>query len=345
MFKKLLLISLTTLSLWAADYSRCAERLALSMEKVGGSYAIALNEGELLYYGKTAPSGFKIIKSDPFLGFYLLQSKKKMVPLELRDINEDTLKSTLGVGSPQGFTIGQITKRMEGFLDYAQFSEPTPPNSVISSICYQFYGIGTGNGFIETSQIKRFLEGNNFVYGDLGVLVMEENKKFIVDYAEPFINGIELQMGDEILELNHKTPQSLKELQQAIYTLKPDTEVSLKIRRNGELMDIKSKVLHRTGGMLLPYQYLSALGIQFSSDWTIQSLNPPQGIGFEKLEIGDQILKINDIDMPQNFEDGVKLISKESKKAMKLLIIRNGFQFFVTINKQKGREWGGFLGE
>ncbi len=332
--------------LWAADYSRCAQRFALSMQKVENSYGIALNENELLYYGKQAPEDFKIIKSDPFMGLYLLQATKKMTPLELKDLTDEATKGILGVGSPEGFSVGKIVSRMSGFLDYAQFSEFTPQNSVISSICYQFYGIGTGDGFIESSYIKRFLDGDNFTYGELGALFVNDSKRIFVDYVEPFIKGINLEMGDEVLEINGQIPASFKEFLQTIYSLTPNTEANFKINRNGEIIDISTAVFERTGGMLLPHHYLSALGISFSDDWTIQHIsNPPTGLGFERLEVGDQILKINNVDMPQDFIQGAKLISKNSKQPIKLLVVRDGFQFFVTINKTAENEWGGLLGE
>lgn len=331
----------------AADYSKCAQRLALSMETVGTSTAVALNDRELLYFGLQPPQGFQIIKSDKFMGLYLLQAKRKMVPLELRDLTDDVLDSITGVGTLKDFIPGKVMSRMTGFLNYAQFSVPTPANSVITSICYQFYGLGTGNGFIESSYIKRFLEGNNFHYGDLGGLFTlgVDNRSIIVDYVEPFTDGIELQIGDKILELNGNAPANFNAFMQSIYSLTPNTDATLRILRNGQEMEIVTRVFDRKGGMILPYEYLSALGIRFSPDWVIEQMgNTP--VGFDKLQVGDQILKINNQDMPTDFVQGAKLISSQSKGNMVFLVVRDGFQFFITISQQnEDNQWGGLLSE
>ena len=321
---------------FGADYSRCAQRLALSMEKVGNSTAVALNERELLYFGAEPPRGFEIIKSDRFMGLYLLKAKKKMIPLELRELTDEVAESMIGVGTTSGFTLGKVVSRMNGFLEYAKFSVPTPPNSVITSICYQFYGLGAGQGFIETPYIKRFLEGKNFRYGDLGALFVQgANGRILVDYVEPFVEGIGLQMGDEILSIEGKTPLSFNEFLQGIYELSPGGEVGLRVMRNGKEEEIITRVFDRRGGMLLPYDYLSALQIQFSPEWVIEQMGetPP---GFEKLQVGDQILKLNNKPMPLDFVEGAKLISSQSQGQMVFLVVRNGFQVFVTMNQRGG---------
>ena len=304
--------SLITLA-WGADYSRCAQRLALSMEKVGNSTAVALNERELLYFGAEPPRGFEIIKSDRFMGLYLLKAKKKMIPLELRELTDDVAESMIGVGTTSGFTLGKVVSRMN-----------------------QFYGLGAGQGFIETPYIKRFLEGKNFRYGDLGALFVQgANGRILVDYVEPFIEGIGLQMGDEIVSVEGKTPLSFNEFLQGIYELSPGGEVGLRVIRNGKEEEIITRVFDRRGGMLLPYDYLSALQIQFSPEWVIEQMGetPP---GFEKLQVGDQILKLNNKPMPLDFVEGAKLISSHSHGQMVFLVVRNGFQFFVTINQRGG---------
>ncbi|RAX59233.1 hypothetical protein CCZ01_00365 [Helicobacter monodelphidis] len=330
--------------LWAADFSRCAERISLSMEKVGNSYAVAINQNELLYFGKKAPNGFHIIKSDPFVGLYLLEAKKKMVPLEMKDLNEESMKGILGVGTTTNYETGKVTGRMNGFLDYAQFSAPTPQNSVITSICYQFYGLGTGDGFIESSYLKRFLDGDQFVYGAIGALFVEKDEQIIVDYVEPFIEGIKLEAGDIIIEFNKKPVTSFNEFLQSIYELTPNTEVPIKISRNGNLEDISTAVFQRTDGMLLPHHYLSALGVRFTPDWVVTAIeDTPEGAGFENLQVGDQILRLNNQEMPADFVEGAKIISVASKGPMRFLIDRNGFQFFVTTNKKKDDQWGGLL--
>lgn len=322
------------MALFGYDFSRCGERIALSSEKVGDSYGLAIDEKRLLHYSKTPPKGYKILKSDPYVGLYLLEAKKPKVPLELRDITPEAMEDILGVGTPEGFVEGNITQRMSGWLAYARFSQKSPPNSIISSICYQIYGLGVGgNEFIESSYIKRFLEQKSARYGDLLIRFEKNRKEPVVALIDPFIEENPFRLGDRVLSLEGRAIGSRSELENQIYGLAPGREVRVSVMREGEVVSFETRVYPRIGGMLLPDHLLERVGLRFSQDWSLQAAHKMQGRGLENLQAGDQILRVNGIDMPQG-EEGLRLLSRFASEEMSWLIRRGEFEFFIKVNKK-----------
>ena len=57
----------------------------------GGVALKELPKGVYLYYSKTYPKHAKVIKSDPFVGLYLLQSAPSEYVYTLRDLDKDAL--------------------------------------------------------------------------------------------------------------------------------------------------------------------------------------------------------------------------------------------------------------
>ena len=335
--KYLLSMLLVCGTLWGYDYSRCGERIALSVEKVGDSYGIAIDKRRLLHYSKTPPKSHKILKSDPFIGLYLLEAKRPKVPLELRDITSEVLEDGLGVGSVKGFKEGKITKRMSALLSYAQFSQKTPPNSVISSICYQFYGLGIGgNRFIESGYIKRFLEQKGALYGDLGVRFAKGQspsaQKPVVALFDPFAPNNKFRIDDEFISINNHKISSVEQLNNYVYTLAPNSYAHVSVKRGDSVEVFDVLVQKRTGGMLLPDNFMERFRVKFSSDWRLLEMNEAPLKGMEKLKVGDQILRINGMDMPLG-DEGWALLARQAHGAMKWLVRRGDFQFFLQINK------------
>ncbi|MGP1450486.1 MAG: DUF7488 domain-containing protein [Wolinella sp.] len=327
---------LLSVSVFGYDFSRCGERIALSSEKVGNSYGLAINEKHLIHYSKTPPVGYKIIKSDPFVGLYLLEAKSQKVPLELRELDKDALEDTLGVGisGKKGISEGNVTKRMTGVLSYARFSQKTPPNSIISSICYQVYGLGVGgNEFIESSYLKRFLEQKSVQYGELGIRFEKGEKKPIVALLNPF-SATPFRVGDQIFSINNTVISSLEELEHKVYELTPGKIVKVSVLRSGEMVSFDADIYPRTGGMLTERDdFLERIGIRFSADWRLLGAQKMLGGGLELLRDGDQLLRVNGIEMPHGEEAGLRLLSRFAGEEMSWLIRRDDFEFFIKVNK------------
>ena len=164
----LLLFSLgLSIKLVAYDFSTCQIKAVHSMEKIDQSYGIAIKplkknaklpaKSVLFFYSpNTTPKDYKILKHDPFLGFYLLESKTNLNPISLKEINSEMLEDEIASITPTHSVSGKIMTRMQSPVDFATLNVPTFQNSLINTICDQNYGIGIGK--------NQFLEKNNLTF-------------------------------------------------------------------------------------------------------------------------------------------------------------------------------------
>lgn len=188
MFHKTLIILLFFLNgLGAYDFKHCQAFFKKASLQKGGVALKELPKGVYLYYSKTYPKHAKVIKSDPFVGLYLLQSAPSEYFYTLRDLDKDALiRPMASIGDKEAIEVRLLSKQ-QGYERYAQISQEIQKNGVISNICYQMLGLGVGgNGFIETKFIKRFLNQQEPYYGDIGVRLEEDNKRLVVTQFDPF---------------------------------------------------------------------------------------------------------------------------------------------------------------
>lgn len=329
----LALLWLGSEGLWAYDFSRCGERIELSSERVDDSYGVAIDESRLLHYAKTPPKSHKILKSDPYIGLYLLEAKTPKIPLELRDLTPAVLGDILGSGTPRGFVQGKVTARMSGWLAYAHFSQEVPANAIISSVCYQFYGLGVGgNRFIESGYIRRFLASKGAHYGDLRVRFDPSLSRPTIAFIDPFLEENPFRLGDVILTLEGQAVKNREELENRIYDLKPHTLARVSVKREGEVVSFVARVEERDGGMLRPDSFLKRSGLRFSPAWVVEAIEAPQSKGFERLEVGDRILRVNGVEMSEG-KEGLRLLSRFAGEEMSWLIRRGDFEFFIRVNR------------
>lgn len=100
--------------LFAYDFQACQDKSKLSLEKIGNDYAVAiesLNDKKsklFLYSPRTTPKGYNILKHDPFVGMYLLESKKNLTPVTLREITPQILEEEIASITPQDNISGKI---------------------------------------------------------------------------------------------------------------------------------------------------------------------------------------------------------------------------------------------
>ncbi|MFT2677059.1 PDZ domain-containing protein, partial [Helicobacter pylori] len=149
MFHKTLIILLVFLNgLGAYDFKHCQAFFKKASLQKGGVALKELPKGVYLYYSKTYPKHAKVIKSDPFVGLYLLQSTPSEYFYTLRDLDKDALiRSMASIGDKEAIEVRLLSKQ-QGYDRYAQISQEIQKNGVISNICYQMLGLGVGgNGF------------------------------------------------------------------------------------------------------------------------------------------------------------------------------------------------------
>lgn len=191
------------------------------MERVGNTYGIAIKrlgdftkESEIsltpskvalfVYSPHSTPKGYKILKHDPFVGMYLLESKNELLPISLRSINKEILEDEMASILPQEGVSGKIQTRMQSPIDYATLNTPTFQNSLISTVCDHIYGIGIGkNQFIEKAYLERFVYSDSVYYGDIGVRVFQNSEDRVeVNLIDPFFSANPFAYGDIIMAIN-----------------------------------------------------------------------------------------------------------------------------------------------
>lgn len=351
MKKILLLICSLILSvkLVAYDFSACQAKATLSMEKIGQSYGIAIKplqkdaklptKSILFFYSpNAAPKGYKILKHDPFLGFYLLESKTNLSPISLKEINNEMLEDETASITPANNVSGKISTRMQSPIDFATLNVPTFQNSLINTICEQSYGIGIGkNQFLEKKYLDRFIN-NPIYYGDIGIRVFQNPQDRVeVNLIDPFFNNNPFEYGDIIMMINGEAIPNVSQFNRVVLDLKEGSTIPVRIERNGVVQNLSVKVDKRRGGMLLKEDFFGRVGIEISNDFTITQVLPSAKNGFEKLEVGDKVLRINQKDVPQNYDSIIRFLGDYVNDRQKWLISRDDFQFFIEVNTQKAK--------
>lgn len=351
----LLALAYPSLSFGAYDYSHCLKYFAAASTPIGDTYAISLktpNGQKHILYSPTRPKA-KILKSDPFIGLYLIDTPKTKQSYDLLPLDSRTLKDkNLALISKGVPSKGAITKRQNGFLRYAQFSSNAPRNAVLGNICYQIYGLSVGgNKFIEKKYIDRFLAQKSPYYGDLGIRAY--GTKPIITTIDPFVPHNPFKPNDEILSINGKKISSSGELEWVMSNLKKDSTAKVQLQRDGKILTLQAKVSQRYGGFLLKETFLERFGLEIDEHMVIKATNPAIAGRFAPLRVGDKILWINkepiltsesnvsESSTPNSsptkaFERLKYLLSKAQfddrfDGQMQLLIVRDNLEIFIKL--------------
>lgn len=336
------------LLLLAYDYSHCVKYFKAASTPVGSTYAISLKNNKdqhHILYSATRPKNAKILKADPFVGLYLIAAPKTKQSYEFLPLDSRTLKDkNLIFASSATPQKGTITKRQDGFLNYARFSAKASSNAVLGNICYQIYGLSIGGQkFIEYKYIKRFLDQKSPYYGDLGIRTDGYSAKPIVSIIDPFMPNNPFMPNDEILTINNQKISSAGELEWVMSNLKKDSSATITLKRNTQTITLKAKVGQRYGGFLLKETFLERFGIEIDKNMVIQSINPSLAGRFSKLRVGDRIEWINKQPIllanqtPMQAYERLKLLLSNAHfderfgGQMQFLIIRDQLEIFIKI--------------
>lgn len=322
------------------DYTHCKNYYLNASVPVGNTRAIALkHKGKKVYllHSKTRPNA-KIIKADPFVGLYLIESAPSKLSYNLLALDSRTLKdSNLATISNKEVKKGKITGRQNGYLHYAKFSSPLSQNSVIGNICYQIYGIGIGgNNFLEKKYIDRFLNVGA-TYSDIGVRLDMNAKKPLVRLIDPFFPDNPFAVGDEIMSVNGKKVGSVLDTIWAITNLPLNKDAKISIKRDGKTLSLSLRPDKMYGGLLLSDTFLERFGIALGEDLEILSLNESGHLRLGFLKEGDKIVWINK--KQANINNIKELLSSSQSEdeqeqydgKIQLLIHRGEAEFFIKI--------------
>ncbi|CAM2774646.1 PDZ domain-containing protein [Helicobacter burdigaliensis] len=352
MLNKFLVCSLAScLFVFGYDFSACSLKSKDSLEPINKSYGIAiapLYEKDLnkttpvksklfMYSPNATPKGYKILKHDPYLGMYLLESKSNLKPIKLLPLTNAILEEEMASITPKDNVSGKFQSFMQSPRFFATLNVPTFKNSLISTICDNVYGIGIGEGkFIDKKYLERFLNSKEIYYGDIGIRAKQNKDDFVeVDVIDPFFPKNPFKYGDIILTINNEAIPNTQSFDRVVFDLKQGSQVPIKIKRGEATLELMALVDKRRGGMLLPEDFLGRVGLSIAPDFTITSLSPLAKNGFERLKVGDKILRVNQKEVISGMDNIIHLLGEFASKPQKWLVSRNDFQFFIVVNEEK----------
>ncbi|WP_235852515.1 DUF7488 domain-containing protein [Helicobacter vulpis] len=328
---RLLAVVFCCASLKAYDFSQCIQYHHHATHS--GGVSLFWDHRQVVFMRSMhAPKGVKILKHDPFIGFYLIQAPKTQFAYHLLDIDAQAYKRPLASVSAQA-RAGSILQRQRGFLHFARFSKPMPVNAVVSNICYQIYGVGVGgHEFIESKYLKRFLQQKSPYYGDIGVRV---RTGVIVQSVDPFFKHNPFLEGDVITRINDQPIRNAQDFEWVVSNLAYQSHARIIVKRGRALKTLVVRVDKRHGGFLLPDTFLERFGISLNGNLVITKatrLAPP----LDKLQVGDQLLWINKHPIVKPGQSARVALQRALSGAfmqgrIEMLILRNGFEFYVRL--------------
>jgi hypothetical protein len=305
-------------------FNSCKLKVNDSSSIVNNTVQIPVLKNKLLIYSQNTPKR-KIIKHDPFLSLYLVESKKPFKhPFKINS------KLASGTASINGKIVieGRIVKRQIGLNKFATYSEPVNAPSILLSSCCALEGIVTSEGIIEKEYIKHFLKTKNVVYGNIGIRVENKNKLVLVKFINPFIKKIPFKINDIIVSLNGKKVKHSYIFMKKILFSKIGSTHTIKIKRLNKFYTFNVKTIKRYGGGYLSDTILEFKGLYLNKQLQLTKIlkNFPQ----YGLRVGDKLLMVNKIPIKNQIELK-KNISAFDKKAL-LLFERNKFTFFIQLD-------------
>lgn len=329
MVRAVTLLSILSIFLFSFDYSKCAKKLQDSFVYIDGMTTIPIANGKTLFisYNPVKFRSAKVLKHDPFLGIYLLEYPHNKKPIEFGD---NKAKEMVAVYK-DGFEAGEISKVPLGF-SWGKLSFDPTSSGVLSDICYRVYGVINKGGFLDHIKIGRFLSNTPIAYSYLGFIPTRSGSNLIVTLSDPFFENNPFLEGDVILSIDNIDVKSVDEFYEVSAYKPVDSNISVKILRDGVVSEkiVKSALLSSRG--LLDGNFLDRFGIVLDGDMRVESVANP-AFGFEQLKRGDRIVAINRVEV-NSMDDIKRVLSKITTNDIKMLTERDNFMFFISL---KGR--------
>lgn len=313
------------------DFKQCYENNVKSFVYFGDIRAVAVSEHLAVAYSPVKPE-VAYEKHDPFLNLYLFRSKKTLDPVRLKSTRKLKLGEWIAGMDDNSLYVGNFSKTGSPLDSFYLHNAQMSPNSIISCLCCEVYGLGIGAGtFIGSEYITRFMNQEEVYYGDIGVRFAKEGKDFVVAYIDPFLKNQGFKKGDVIQRVNQKKIDSLKELNQIVLFAKPKSTITLQLKRDGKTQKVRAQVFKREGGGYLSDVFLEKKGIFFDKNMTVSHVDEGSFGQESGLKKGDKLLQVDDREIQD--QDSLKeYLSNAKKKRVHLLFERDGFQFFIKLD-------------
>lgn len=316
------------------DFKQCYNKNIKSIVYFGNTRAMAISKHYAVAYLKKRPK-YPFIKHDPYLHLYLFYSQKPLYPVKLKNTDKLSLGEWLASMDNNSLYIGNFSKRGVGIDSYFRLNGKTPPNSMISCLCCEIYGLGTGNGkFISSNFIKRLLTSTEIFYGDIGVKFARKGKNIIVARANPLFPKQKLKVGDIIKKIDGKKIRTVEEATNSVLLQKRNHILKVEFLRKNALHVEKIKVQNRfapkKSASKANNSFLKNRGIFFDKNMVIKHISKHSFGEKSGLKIGDKLLQINQISI-KNQNEAKRISSKLKGKEANFLFERQDFQFFVKV--------------
>ena len=326
MLRVFIALNIFLLSLLACNgsYKSCQIKTTNLHVVQDASLVIPLQNNQTLIYSKE-PMNAKVIKHDPFLNLYLVESKK-YVRYPFR-INPQLSLAQASVGDGC-VTEGKIKTKQIGLNALATYTKPIIAPSLLLNSCCNLEGLVTPKGIIQRDYLDHFVHSKNRYYGEIGVRVVDEDKLIIIKRVNPFDLSVKFKKNDCITHVNGKKILDASDFMKHVLFAKVGTQLKVIVVRNGKKILVKATIKQRFGGGAISDTFLEAKGLYFSSDLTLLSV----GEKYKKfgLHIGDRLIQVNGKKVTK-IED-IRMYIDDFKHFASLVFTRNDFQFFVNIN-------------
>lgn len=312
------------------DFKQCFAKNKKSFVYFGELRAIAVGKYLAVAYSKTKPT-YPFIKHDPFLNLYLFKSKKPLRPVKLKSTHGLKVGEWIAGMDEQSLFAGNFAKSGDVLNSMYLQNAKIDPNSIVSCLCCEVYGLGLGEGqFIGSEYIKRFINSKSVQYGDIGVRFIQRGDKFFIEKVDPFYTKSPFKEKDQVLNINGKKIYSLKDLNQKVLFANIGSKITLDIMRDGKKIKLNAKVVSRNGGGELQDSFLEKKGVYLTKKMKIKALKKGTFGVRSGLKVGDKLLQV-DQNKVTNPEELSKFLSMTKKKSVLFLFDRDNFQFFVTV--------------
>ena len=316
------------------NFKQCYNKNIKSIVYFGNTRAMAISKHYAVAYLKKRPK-HHFIKRDPFLHLYLFYSPKVLHPVKLKNTDKLSLGEWLASMDSNSLYIGNFSRRGVGLNSYFRKNGKTPPNSMISCLCCDIYGLGIGDGkFISSNYIKRLLTSTSIFYGDIGVRFARHGKNIIVASINPHFFKQRLKVGDIIKKIDGNKIRTVKEATNLILLQKKNHILKVEFLRKHALhvenIKVHDRFTAKKSAAKVNNSFLKNRGIFFDNNLKIIRISKHSFGEKSGLKIGDKLLQINQISV-KNQNEARSIFSKTKNKEANLLFDRQDFQFFVKV--------------
>ncbi|MFA6138518.1 MAG: PDZ domain-containing protein [Sulfurimonas sp.] len=337
MFRLFIILNFFVVALLACEggYDSCKQKVLDSNTILEQSIEIPIEGNQRLIFSEKTPS-CEIIKSDPFLGLYLVED---VVGFEYPFKINVGISSGVAAINKTSAQEGKIIKKQVGLTSLAQFSKKISSPAIITNSCCSLEGIVTPKGIIEKEYIERFLIAEDTSYADIGMSVGDAKSGVIVDALSPFVKNNPFKGGDTIVSLDGSKVKDSATLMREILFAEIGSSHKVQIKRDSKIVTIEVVAQKREIGAFKKFANLE------EKEKAKVQKNEKYGFEFDKnlkiikisekskkygLKTGDKLLQINGVDI-KNQQELLKKVP-DSKDGTTLLFERDNFQFFVNIN-------------